>query len=628
MALRLNARGAARRSTVRSTRALLSFAVVAGLTVPATAAVAAPADSSGSSEQSAEAYLADLVGEVSSSEGEVTSLELELGGLRESVNKARVDLDRSQSAAQEAQDKVTDARSRLDDSQTDVDDAQSDLDDIARSAYSQGGDAAPVVLASGSDAAADSMDRATYIRLAAEKQQAEVDRLDLARTQAANEESSLRSHRDDADDLVASAKEAHTAAQDAYSSATEKISEKSAELTRMKDQLSEAKSRLDAAKKAVDKVSSNAAASSFDKRRAAEAAAARVDTKTEEITPAGPVEAQDAPDSVDTPVDEAPVETDPEVPAGDPGQAEGLEGAELAEDPEGSEGAEGSLGSGEGEDGATEEFPEEPVDEPGPDDEQVPEDPALEGPEAEEPVADIPGSFEGSVEGDARRQAAIDGLVNAAGAAAFAGISSHLEGNPDGATQAAVDAARASAADSYGNLPEETAPDDGVAVDPVPEGTDEAEGGDPVEPDASGPASEQIERVIDRGMSQLGVTYAWGGGDANGPTQGVTDGGVADAHGDYAKTGFDCSGLMVYSFAAVGVDLPKFSGYQYTAGTQVPVGDAQRGDMLFWGVGGASHVALYLGDGTMLEAPQSGDVVKVSDVRWDGIEPMAVRMLE
>ena len=129
-------------------------------------------------------------------------------------------------------------------------------------------------------------------------------------------------------------------------------------------------------------------------------------------------------------------------------------------------------------------------------------------------------------------------------------------------------------------------------------------------------------------MSALGTPYSWGGGNAAGPTLGVRDGGVADAYGDYAKVGYDCSGLMVFAFAAAGVELPKYSGYQYTAGPQVPVDQARRGDMLFWGIGGSSHVARYLGDGKMLEARQSGDVVKGSDARWSGAMPYAVRMIE
>ncbi|NEW37979.1 NlpC/P60 family protein [Nocardia cyriacigeorgica] len=139
--------------------------------------------------------------------------------------------------------------------------------------------------------------------------------------------------------------------------------------------------------------------------------------------------------------------------------------------------------------------------------------------------------------------------------------------------------------------------------------------------------SEAIEIVVDRAMSQLGVTYAWGGGDEDGPTLGIRDGGVADSHGDYNKVGFDCSGLMIYAFAGIGVSLPHYSGYQYNAGTRVPVDERERGDMLFWGPNGSQHVALYLGDGKMVEAPQSGDVVKVSPVRESGIMPYAVRIV-
>ncbi|MFE3987211.1 NlpC/P60 family protein [Nocardia tengchongensis] len=143
----------------------------------------------------------------------------------------------------------------------------------------------------------------------------------------------------------------------------------------------------------------------------------------------------------------------------------------------------------------------------------------------------------------------------------------------------------------------------------------------------SGSRSELVETVVDRAMSQLGVVYAWGGGDEDGPTLGIRDGGTADSYGDYNKTGFDCSGLMIYAFAGVGVSLPHYSGYQYTMGTRVPVGDRARGDMLFWGPGGSQHVALYIGNNKMIEAPQSGEVVKVSTVREDGIMPYAVRII-
>lgn len=147
----------------------------------------------------------------------------------------------------------------------------------------------------------------------------------------------------------------------------------------------------------------------------------------------------------------------------------------------------------------------------------------------------------------------------------------------------------------------------------------------PTTPSVTGSAA--VELAIDRGMSQLGVPYSWGGGDENGPTKGIRDGGVADSYGDYNKVGFDCSGLMIYAFAGLGISLPHYTGYQYTAGKQVPSSEMKRGDMIFYGPNASQHVALYLGNGKMLEAPQSGSVVKVSDVRYSGMTPYAVRMV-
>ncbi|WP_424806808.1 NlpC/P60 family protein [Rhodococcus sp. 27YEA15] len=147
----------------------------------------------------------------------------------------------------------------------------------------------------------------------------------------------------------------------------------------------------------------------------------------------------------------------------------------------------------------------------------------------------------------------------------------------------------------------------------------------PSTPSVTGGAA--IESVIDRGMSQLGVQYAWGGGNENGPTKGIRDGGVADSYGDFNKVGFDCSGLMIYAFAGIGISLPHYTGYQYTAGKQVPSSEMKRGDMIFYGPNASQHVALYLGNGQMLEAPQSGSSVKVSPVRWGGMTPYVVRMV-
>lgn len=180
--------------------------------------------------------------------------------------------------------------------------------------------------------------------------------------------------------------------------------------------------------------------------------------------------------------------------------------------------------------------------------------------------------------------------------------------------------------DSSGNA------DNGAADQGGPDGADSGTSAEGSAPSADNgrdkpTGSAAIETVIDRAMSQLGVRYSWGGGNAKGPTLGIRDGGVADSYGDYKNVGFDCSGLMMYAFAGVGIALPHYSGYQYTAGTQIPTSQMKRGDLIFYGPNASEHEAMYLGDGQMLEAPESGDVVKVSPVRWGGIDPYVTRLL-
>jgi peptidoglycan DL-endopeptidase RipB len=141
-----------------------------------------------------------------------------------------------------------------------------------------------------------------------------------------------------------------------------------------------------------------------------------------------------------------------------------------------------------------------------------------------------------------------------------------------------------------------------------------------VAPGARVRGPQAIEYVIRRGGSQMGVPYSWGGGKPTGPTTGVDSGANI--------VGFDCSGLTQFSFAGVGVLIPKYSGDQYDTGRKVPVSQAKRGDLLFWGPGGSQHVALYLGGGRMLEASGSGGKVTVSPVRRGGLQPYAARIIE
>ncbi len=128
------------------------------------------------------------------------------------------------------------------------------------------------------------------------------------------------------------------------------------------------------------------------------------------------------------------------------------------------------------------------------------------------------------------------------------------------------------------------------------------------------------EYVIRRGLSQRGVPYSWGGGNAAGPSRGIGSGS--------GTVGFDCSGLILYSFAGVGIKLPHYSGAQYKLGRQIPSAQMRRGDVIFYGPGGSQHVTLYLGNGQMLEAPDVGQTVKVSPVRTSGMTPYVVRYIE
>lgn len=116
------------------------------------------------------------------------------------------------------------------------------------------------------------------------------------------------------------------------------------------------------------------------------------------------------------------------------------------------------------------------------------------------------------------------------------------------------------------------------------------------------------------------MPYSWGGGSLTGPSKGVDTG--ADT------VGFDCSGLTRFAFAGVGILLPRWSGDQYTAVRRLSRKEARRGDLLFWGPGGSQHEAIYLGNGQMVEAQQTGVPVKVSPVRLTGMTRFVTRAIE
>jgi cell wall-associated NlpC family hydrolase len=144
-----------------------------------------------------------------------------------------------------------------------------------------------------------------------------------------------------------------------------------------------------------------------------------------------------------------------------------------------------------------------------------------------------------------------------------------------------------------------------------------------------------IQYVVARGLSQRGVPFSFGGGDANGPTRGSGPtnnaigldrlGHVVGLDPTASVVGFDASGLILYSYAGVGVKLPRSSGAQYNAGHKVLPQQAQPGDLIFYGANGNQSVAMFLGNNQMLEA---GDpVVRVSPVRTENMAPYLVRVL-
>ena len=113
-----------------------------------------------------------------------------------------------------------------------------------------------------------------------------------------------------------------------------------------------------------------------------------------------------------------------------------------------------------------------------------------------------------------------------------------------------------------------------------------------------------VEEVIANAETQLGVPYVWGGTTPN--------------------EGFDCSGLLQWAFAEAGVSIPRVTHDQWNAGSRVDHEDMERGDLIFWRSDPTapdyiSHVALYLGDDQMLEAPRTGLDVQVTSVRTENL---------
>ena len=107
--------------------------------------------------------------------------------------------------------------------------------------------------------------------------------------------------------------------------------------------------------------------------------------------------------------------------------------------------------------------------------------------------------------------------------------------------------------------------------------------------------------------SKLGARYVWAG---EGP-------------------GYDCSGLVTMAYRSQGIYLTHWSQAQYSEGTRVPVSQAQPGDLIFWNWDGGNidHVAIYLGNNQIIEAPTFGVPVRITSIYgWSAVLPYAVRV--
>lgn len=107
-----------------------------------------------------------------------------------------------------------------------------------------------------------------------------------------------------------------------------------------------------------------------------------------------------------------------------------------------------------------------------------------------------------------------------------------------------------------------------------------------------GPASSRAAAAVAAARSAIGRPYVWG---ATGPSA------------------FDCSGLMVWSYRQAGISLPRTSSAQRYAGRQVPLSQAQPGDLVTYR-DDASHVGIYAGDGQVIHAPYPGARVRSDPV--------------
>jgi cell wall-associated NlpC family hydrolase len=92
-------------------------------------------------------------------------------------------------------------------------------------------------------------------------------------------------------------------------------------------------------------------------------------------------------------------------------------------------------------------------------------------------------------------------------------------------------------------------------------------------------------------LHYLGVPYLWGGS---------------------TPSGFDCSGLVMYVYAQLGISLPHYTVAQWNATLPISTSEMQPGDLVFFD--GLGHVGIYIGGGQFVHAPHTGTVVQVASI--------------
>ena len=597
-----------------------AFAAIATTAALSTASSLAPAVAEEPERLNIESLLssdspsiADLAGAIAQIEERIAQAEAEIGIQRETVNRALVDLNDARTKAAQARQGTTTARQELDDAQADVADAQAKLDEVSRSAYRRANTSDAVSHAASKDARSDMLERQSYLRSQSEKQQAIVSDLEKERTEKANKESQLRKTQQLAEERAEKAADAESAAREQLSASEASIEESAAEREDLLSQLSSLHKALNQAK-GIDVVDSSSPETGKNVNDEALSPAGEAGTQDTTTAPADDsTESTPETDSVAAAGPSASEAKDPTLqsqrsaPSVSAEDMDALSSAAstVANDPNVQELSSTSTASS-AEEEATSGGSGSSFDPSGIDAETVALGIGAVGTVASLVAASQPGHS------NSLSQDEIDALVE--------GSSKLFALQGEGASIAeASDSASATSDEDTVESEVSGVLDPLDTTDSVTDKASESLG------DASREA--KIETVISRATSQVGVPYAWGGGDANGPTQGIRDGGVADSHGDYNKVGFDCSGLVLYAFAGVGISLPHYTGYQYQKGTKIAPSEMERGDLIFYGPSGNQHVAIYLGDGTMVEAPQSGQNVSITPVRQGGMAPYAVRLI-